>query len=212
MDTALERHGLKPQPGLSKEAPTPSRDQLHHEGTQLRIDRQELAKGRHRMKRITLLVTFAVLATVAWAHQDRILWIGPDGVILGLPSAYYETTRLHVAFSDGDKGALQQLTFMSSGREASVQPCLLRLIPKGSLDRIFLAGSWYHEESLLPHYVHVAFRSSPYQVGWPDNSNVSFLFGLRDASLLQVTQVARVIPLSNGCPHTRAQAAAQKAT
>src|SRR5262245_47510698 len=132
------------------------------------------------MKRITLLVAFTVLATLASAHQDTILFIGPDGIIQQLPPEY-KWTRLRVAFSEGDAGALQQLIFLSSGRETNVQPCLLRLVPKGSFDRLFLTGSWYHKEALLPHYVNVEFRSSRYPVGWPDNSNVSFLFSLRDA-------------------------------
>jgi hypothetical protein len=76
------------------------------------------------MKRITLLVAFMVLATAALAHKDRVLSVGMDGAIPELPPAY-QATRLHIAFSGGDAGALQQLTFLSSGREISVQPCLL---------------------------------------------------------------------------------------
>ena len=161
------------------------------------------------LKRTTLLVAFTVLATVASAHKDRILSVHPDGVIPELPPAY-AATRLRVAFSEGDAGALQQLALLSSGQETSVQPCLLRLVPKGSSRQLFLAGSWYHDESLLPHYVQVQFRDSPSQQGLPDYPGVRFLFSLRDASLLEVTQVVplpgkgavqlRDIRLSNGCP------------
>jgi hypothetical protein len=154
------------------------------------------------MKRITLLVAFAVFATGASAHQDTILFIGPDGVIVGLPPEY-KWTRLRLAFSEGDAGALQQLVFLSSGRETSVQPCLLRLVPRGSFDQVFLSGSWYHQESLVPHYVLVRFPDSPYRNGWPETrGTVSFLFSLRDASLLSVMQGSRIrdIRSSNGCP------------
>jgi hypothetical protein len=160
------------------------------------------------MKRTTLLVAFIVLATAAFAHQDRILSVRVDGAIPELPSAY-QTTRLHVAFSEGDAGALQQLKFLSSGGETSVQPCLLRLVPKGSFRELFLTGSWYHDESILPHYLQVQFRDSPSLQGLPDGG-VRFLFSLRDARLLKVTQVVpipaqnavqhRDIRLSNGCP------------
>jgi hypothetical protein len=112
------------------------------------------------MKRTTLLVAFVLLATAAFAHQDRILSVRVDGTIPELPPAY-QTTRLHVAFSEGDAGALQQLNFLSSGRETSVKPCLLRLVPKGSFHQLFLIGSWYHDESLLPHYLQVQFRDWP---------------------------------------------------
>ena len=158
------------------------------------------------LKRTTLLVAFTVLATVASAHQDRILSVHPGGVIPELPPAY-AATRLRVAFSEGDAGALQQLTLVSSGRETSIQPCLLRLVPKGSFHQLSLAGSWYHDESLLPHYVQVRFLDSPSQRGW-SAPGVYFLFSLRDASLLSVTQIVpgqatglhQDIRLSNGCP------------
>lgn len=160
------------------------------------------------MKRITLLVAFAVLTTVASAHQDVGLSVGRDGVIPELPPAY-EATRLRVAFSEGDAGALQQLTFVSSDRETSVQPCLLRLVPKGSFPQLSLSGSWYHNEQFLPHYVEVRLLASPFQRGW-SAPGVYFLFSLRDASLLSVTRVVPVpgqaagqrqdIRLSNGCP------------
>jgi hypothetical protein len=161
------------------------------------------------MKRATLLVAFIVLATAALAHRDRILSVRVDGTIPELPSAY-QTTRLHVSFSEGAAGALQQLNFLSSGRETSVQPCLLRLVPKGSVSQLFLTGSWYHDEAILPHYLQVQFRDSPSLQGLPDDPGVRFLFSLRDARLLEVTQVVplpaqnavqdRSIHLSNGCP------------
>jgi hypothetical protein len=118
----------------------------------------------------------------------------------------WQATRLRVAFSEGDAGALQQLDFLSSDRETSVQPCLLRLVPKGSFRQLSLSGSWYHDERFLPHYVQVGFVGSLSQRGWSGRPpGVYFLFSLRDASLLEVTQVVpserdQVIRLSNGCP------------
>jgi hypothetical protein len=161
------------------------------------------------MKRITLLVAFILLATAALAHQDRILSVRPDGAIPELPPDY-QTTRLHIAFSEGDAGALQRLTFLSSGREISLQPCLLRLVPKSSFRQLFLTGSWYHAESIMPHYLAVQFRDSLSLQGLPGYPGFRFLFSLRDASLLEVTQVVplpaenavhfRTIRLSDGCP------------
>jgi hypothetical protein len=161
------------------------------------------------MKLTTLLVAFFILATAALAHQDRILSVRPDGTIPELPPAY-QTTRLHIAFSEGDAGALQRLTFLSSGREFSLQPCLLRLVPKSSSRQLLLTGSWYHDESILPHYLQVQFRDSLSLNELPDYPGVNFLFSLRDASLLEVTQVVplpaekavqlRNIRLFNNCP------------
>jgi hypothetical protein len=161
------------------------------------------------MFRTTFVVAFIVLATAALAHQDRILSVHADGTIPELPSTY-QTTRLHIAFSEGDAGSLQQLDFLSSGGETKVQPCLLRLVPKGSFRQLLLTGSWYHDESILPHYVQVQFCDPKS----PRCPGVHFLFSLRDARLIKVTQV-QVVPLptqngvqiqdidihlSNGCP------------
>ena len=148
-----------------------------------------------------------VLATAAFAHQDRILSVHADGVIPELPSAY-QATRLQIVFSEGDQGILQKLNFLSSGRETSIQPCLLRLVQNGS--HLFLSGSWYHDESIVPHYVEVQFRDSPAAARLADYPGVRFLFSLRDAGLLEVTKVVPIpgqdavrlenIRLSNGCP------------
>jgi hypothetical protein len=161
------------------------------------------------MRRTTLLAALMVLATAAFAHQDRILSVRADGVIPELPAAY-QTTRLHVAFSQGDAGALQQLDLISAGRATSIKPCLLSLVPKGSLRQLFLTGSWYHDESILPHYLEAQFRDSSSVQGGSDSSGVRFLFSLRDGSLLKVTQVVALpakngfqlheIRLSNDCP------------
>jgi hypothetical protein len=161
------------------------------------------------MIRNTLVVAFILFATAALASQDRILSVHADGAIPELPPVY-QTTRLHIAFSEGDAGALQQLDFLSSGRESNVQPCLLRLVPKGSFRQLFLSGSWYHDESILPHYLDVQFRDATSLQGRPPYPGVHFLFSLRDARLLKVTQVVLLpaqngvrdidIRLSNGCP------------
>jgi hypothetical protein len=161
------------------------------------------------MKRTTLLVAFMVLATAAFAHQDLILSVHADGVIPELPSAY-QTTRLHVVFSVADAGTLQQLNFLSSGGETRVQPCLLSLVSSSSFRSFFITGSWYHDESIVPHYIGVQFRDSPSPEGLPAHLGVRFLFSLRDAKLLEVTQVVPIpaqkavhlqnVRLSNGCP------------
>lgn len=150
-----------------------------------------------------------LLATAAFAHQDRILSVHADGAIPELPPVY-DGTRLHIAFSEGDAGALQQLNFQSSGRGTVIKPCLLRLVPKGSFQLLYLTGSWYHDESILPHYLQVRFRDSPSTEELPDYPGISFLFSLSNAELLEVNKVVVIpaekavqfqnIPLSNGCP------------
>jgi hypothetical protein len=161
------------------------------------------------MNRTVLLVASIMLATAASAHQDHILSVHADGTLPELPPAY-QTSRLHIAFSDGDAGTLQQLKFISSGRETTVQPCLLSLVLNGALRRLRVSASWYHNESAtLPHYVQVQFRDERPPQGLPDHPSIRFLFSLRDAKLLEVYRVVPIGPnttqdqrinLSNGCP------------
>lgn len=166
---------------------------------------------RHRrsVRFLTVIAAVFWLADAALAHQDLILSVRPDGVIPGLPSAYH-LTRLHISFSDGDQRTLQRLDFQSSGQETRVANCLLELLPQGAPRRLFLTGSWYHDEAIVPHYIQVLFRDPPTAAELPGDPGVSFLFSLRDATLLQVTKITPVpgeravrdhsIRLVNGCP------------
>lgn len=162
------------------------------------------------MRFLTAIVALFWLADAALAHQDLILSVRPDGVIPELPSAYQNSTRLHFSFSDDDQGTLQQLDFLASGRETRVARCLLELIPQSSSRRLFLTGSWYHDESIVPHYIQVQFHDPRSATEFPGYPDVRFLFNLHDATLLQVTKVIpipgeravrhRDIRLVNGCP------------
>ncbi|MGJ4947026.1 hypothetical protein [Bradyrhizobium sp. HKCCYLS20291] len=148
---------------------------------------------------MALFATVMLASTAAIAHQDVILSLGTDGTIPGLPPAY-QATRLHLEFSEGDAGSLQELRFLSSDRETRVKPCLLRLVSKGSRRELFLTGSWYHEETIVPHYVHVEFRDPPSSQQAPDHISISFLFSLRDSTLLGVWRQFQPLQLRDGCP------------
>jgi hypothetical protein len=161
------------------------------------------------MKRATLFVLFAIIVGSAEAHMDRILSVLPDGIIPEMPAAY-SATRLHIGFSITESGSLSSLRFISSGRETDIQPCLLALVSNASAPRLFLRGSWYHDESSLPHYVSVEFRDATTAVSLPEHPGLRFLFSLRDARLLSVSKVVPLpqaaavqnqqIRLVNGCP------------
>jgi hypothetical protein len=161
------------------------------------------------MKRTALPVLIALLVGAAEAHQDRILSARADGVIPELPVAY-SATRLHVTFSSAEQGSLSGLRFISSGHETNLPECLLRLVSNASAQRLFLHGSWYHNESLLPHYVSVEFRDATATPGLPEHPGLKFLFSLRDAQLLDVSKVVQLshaaavqhqqIGLVSGCP------------
>jgi hypothetical protein len=159
------------------------------------------------MKRIGLFVLSSLLAVAVEAHQDRILSLQPDGAIPELPASY-SSTRLKVELSP--KGDLSRLSLTASGGEVSLPQCLLRLVREPSMRRLLVRGSWYHNQSTLPHYISVEFRDASTPSGLPEHPGINFLFGLRDASLLSVTKIVprpekaavqyQQVSLVNGCP------------
>lgn len=158
------------------------------------------------MKLITSILLLVLMPSAASAHQDRILSLRADGVIPELPTLY-GATRLHVAHSHSD---LSGLRFVSSGHETNLPSCLLRLVSGSTATNLFLVGSWYHDESLLPHYISVEFLETDSVPQLSEKPGVKFLFSLRDAKLLEVTRVVTLqkdgavrnqkVVLVNGCP------------
>lgn len=154
----------------------------------------------------TLIVLWGAIAGNAWAHQDRILTLLPNGAISGIPGTY-AATRLHVQFSKGVEGRLSRLALLSSNRETSLPECLLRLVGTSSAKQLSLSGSWYHSRGLLPHYLNVWFQEDS-AIRDPQAPVTTFLFSLEDSSLLEVVQQLRlqngfqrkVVKLVNGCP------------
>jgi hypothetical protein len=140
------------------------------------------------MQRLTLFLLACVISASAAAHKDRRLSVAPDGSIPELPTTY-ASTRLHVGFAGADSKKLSELTITSSGRKTSLRPCLLALVSAHPASQMSLTGSWYHDESRLPHYLQVRFSEQEAQTDLRETPAVLFLFSLRDASLLQVTIV-----------------------
>jgi len=161
------------------------------------------------MKHAIATTLLSAIAVSALAHQDMRLSLAEDGRLRELP-AQYSVTRMEIEFSPEGAGRLRRLSFLSAGRKTVVKQCLLDLVPSGSLSRTSLAGSWYHEERYLPHYVYVLFRDLPEPASYAEEPGVQFLFSLRDGRLLEVTKIVPLIPgqyvqrqevkLSNGCP------------
>ena len=161
--------------------------------------------------RQAVLLWLCLLAAPAWAHKDTYLSLAPDGRIPELPQSY-AATRVEIAFAKRDKGGLSQLSFATADRKTVVKDCVLALSRAGNWRRTSLAGSWYHSEELMPHYVSIQLQASPDMSRWSD-SNISFLFSLRDARLLRVMKFVKVpgedaatlemFEIVNGCPVSR---------
>lgn len=157
--------------------------------------------------RRTIFVILAILATSAWAHKDRLLSLTSAGEIPELPTAYAQT-RIHIEFAQAqpEPSELKQFKFLSSGRETNLGACLLKRVPMSTLSQVKLTGSWYHDETTLPPYVNISFAK---QLLNGQRGSIDFLFSLKDASLLKVTEVVpvsstalqyRTVNLKDGCP------------
>lgn len=136
------------------------------------------------MKRLTTLLLAGTLASGAMAHQDRRLTLSPTGAIPELP-APYEATRLRVEFKGQGRAArLATIVLSVPGHETRLPPCLLAQIPPTSRKAIELSGSWDHELSDLPPYLHLRIRPANGGHNHVGPEDIELLFSLRDARLI----------------------------
>jgi hypothetical protein len=161
------------------------------------------------MKHALLALALTLVPAFACAHQDRRLSLLADGKLPELP-AQYSDARVHIAFTKDSPTKLAGLTFSAGGHETAVKGCALNLVRSGNLSRTALSGSWYHEESLLPHYIQVLFKEPSDAASLSGEPGVLFVFSLRDARLLEVRRVVPLrheravqyqqVKLKDGCP------------
>jgi len=159
-----------------------------------------------RMKKVVLALMLCWACAAVLGHQDRRLALRADGSIAELPGQY-SATRLFVSYLGGYPPGVIDLTIQSGGRENVVPECLLKLLQPIAPEDLEISGSWYHDEALLPHYVNIHFKGNS---SLPKPVGVDLLFSLRDARLLEVTQLVelrgsqeidrRPVVLKDGCP------------
>ncbi len=136
------------------------------------------------MKRTFALLVAATLASAAWAGGDRRLTLSPDGALRELP-APYAATRLHLEFEGrGRQARLAAIALSVAGRERRLPACLVAQIPPASRDAIELSGSWQHDLSELPPYLHVSIRPTRGGRNRVGPERIELLFDLRDATLI----------------------------
>ena len=118
----------------------------------------------------------------AYAHEDRILSIQPDGSIPEIPAAFGP-----VALKISGLGNPAPTVQFSSGTHRNNLPiCVTRYIHTQQMKDVFVSGSWYHNESVLPYYVDVEFYEPGYVQGHPYNSSFKILFNLRTAQVIKL--------------------------
>jgi len=130
----------------------------------------------------SLLLISALVVGTAYAHQDRILTILPDGSIPEIP-AHLGPVFLEIS---GLGTAAPTVRFRSRTHRTNLPACATRLINTRQLKDVFITGSWYHDESRLPYYVSVKFYDPGYVKSRPYNSSFNVLFNLRTAQIIKI--------------------------
>jgi hypothetical protein len=129
-----------------------------------------------------LLLSLVLVATVASAHQDRILTLSPDGSIPEIPAPLGP-----VSLEISGLGGRAPIVVFRSGKHANtLPPCVTQLIPSTKASQVEVTGSWYHEESILPYYVGVAFHEPGYVAARSYNSSLYVLFNLRTTEVIRI--------------------------
>lgn len=137
------------------------------------------------MGKLRLLLAVLLFPMVVHAHQDRILSVRPDGTIPEIPSSFGPVS-LKISGLGGSEPAVEFRT--PSGRNV-LPKCLTRLLGKVRQDGVFVTGSWYHEEIVLPYYVNVEFRDPGYSKARSFNSKLSIIFDLRTAEIIDINRL-----------------------
>ena len=136
------------------------------------------------MKGFTAFLLAGAIASTAMAHQDRRLTLSPSGAIPELP-APFAATRLRIEFKGPGRAArLATIALSVPGHETRLPPCLLAQIPPASRRAIELSGSWDHDLSDLPPYLHLRIRPANGGHNRVGPEDVELLFSLRDARLI----------------------------
>lgn len=133
-----------------------------------------------------LLLAFTLFTSTASAHQDRILTVQPDGSIPEIPAPLGP-----VSLKISGLGSTALNVQFRSGAHVNVLPdCATRLIRSKRPSDVFVTGSWYHNESVLPYYVSVQFRDSRHAENQPYNASLTILFNLRTAEIIEIKRFA----------------------
>ncbi|HEY0683458.1 MAG TPA: hypothetical protein VGD45_14080 [Steroidobacter sp.] len=131
------------------------------------------------MKNTKALLILLLFAGTAVAHKDRMITIGSDGSLQGLPEKY-QPARL--IWSD----SVPTLNLRIGAHETVLPSCLTSIF---SLERAELrvSASWYHDTSRLPPYIGIDIVHSV--EGQTFFNGFSLLFNLDTGELIQVDRV-----------------------
>ena len=145
--------------------------------------------------RLTILLSVLIAeASVAVAHQDRVIKLAPDGRLQGLPPEY-EPARLFLPARGGTENVVLQL----GGKRLKFPECLSTLFAKASRPHMLLSASWYHDSTILPPYLAIRLPvSAPNAHGFYDGWSL-----LVDMTTVRVLKVEAVFTTGDSAQRTQ---------
>ncbi|WP_044615846.1 hypothetical protein [Gynuella sunshinyii] len=99
-------------------------------------------------RRFFLAVIIVMLSSFAYSHQDRIIQVGSDGGLIGLPDEYLPAS---INVREG------QISI--GGTTLNMPPCVFKYFQDHESYDLSVTSSWYHQRSSLPPYIQ--FKVSP---------------------------------------------------
>lgn len=137
---------------------------------------------------IASLVVFFIFNNIATAHEDTVLPINPDGSLSGVP-AEFGAVILNIEFAEGDASrSVSRLELRINEKSLIFPACLSDILETKNIDTVKASGSWYHDESHLPYYLHIDFHDKTYDPSAWVNTGYSILINLRVNELISMSK------------------------
>ena len=123
----------------------------------------------------------------AFAHRDRILPIGFDGLMADVPPQF-GTANLKVTFSGpmSTSTSITSMVLTLGEKRIEVPACITNVLRSRKMSEVEATGSWYHDESTMPYYLNLSFFDPGYSARRWANPGIQLLFNLRTGKLIEV--------------------------
>jgi hypothetical protein len=136
----------------------------------------------------TLIATLLIFTSSAClAHEDRIITLNADGSLAGIPVEYGPATlRVNFSQQSARDASIKSIDLTLGENQVHLPICVTGLINTREMSQIRASASWYHDESILPHYLNFDFFDPGYNESRSANSGYKLLFNLHNGRLIRM--------------------------
>jgi hypothetical protein len=122
------------------------------------------------MEKFTLVLLLCFLPVVAFAHEERILPIKPDGTVTGLPQRF-GAVRVQISRSRLQPKSISGVAVTSSRFNIRLNSCVTDKLQ--GVVSVEASGSWYHDLKRMPPYLSLTFYTKPESTQPPEFYSVT---------------------------------------